>query len=419
MGLNRRTGLNMLRAMAERPLRVAWISFFPMDWLPDVPEALRRLPRQHPASWQRVLLGELKGVPEVELHVFSVRRHFERSCRFERDGVSFHCVKVPRGLRTFSLFWWETVALRQVLKRVQPDLVHAWGTERAAALVASRLGYPFLVSMQGLLEWYAQYSPPDALGRLEVWLERISLRRASVVTAESSFAVKWLREHYPHLEVRQVEHAPNWLFHRLERRPETRPMQFLHVGALSQLKGTDLLLRGLDKLRSELDFRLTLIGVAKEPGYLDRLKGTTSSALWERINVRHGLTQEEVGEEMARATMVLFPPRVDNSSNSVKEAVAAGVPVVASAVGGAMDYVVSGKNGVGFPAGDLQAFVEAIRRAAADPLFSQGKVAPETLQQMREYLSPRRMADGMLAAYRRVAELSCRPKTSAGRVRSL
>jgi len=401
--------------MARRPLRVAWISFFPIEWLPDAPQAMRRLPRQHPASWQRVLLGEFNGAPEVELHVYSVRKHFERSCRFERDGVVFHCVKVPGGLRTLSWFWWETALLRRSLKEVQPDLVHAWGTEWAAALVASRLGYPFLVTMQGLLEWYAQYSPPDALGRLEVWLERASLRRASVVTAESSFAVRWLREHYRHLEVRQVEHAPNWLFHRLERRPETQPIQFLHVGVLSQLKGTDLLLMALDKLRPELDFRLTLIGAPKEHGYLERLKRVTSNALWERIVLRHDLTQPQVGEEMARATMLLFPARVDNSSNSVKEAVAAGVPVVASAVGGVMDYVAPGKNGLGFPAGNLEALVEAIRGAAAHPLFGQGKVEPETLQRMREYLSPRRMAEGFLAAYRRVAELACSPQTAPGR----
>jgi glycosyltransferase involved in cell wall biosynthesis len=118
---------------------------------------------------------------------------------------------------------------------------------------------------------------------------------------------------------------------------------------------------------------------------------------------------------MARATMMLFAPRVDNSSNSVKEAVVAGVPVVASAVGGAMDYVVPGKNGLGFPAGNLEALTEAIRSAVAHPLFSQGKVSPETLQQMREYLSPRRMAAGMVAAYRRGVELSCSAKTPAAR----
>jgi glycosyltransferase involved in cell wall biosynthesis len=402
--------------MAQRPLKVAWISFFPVEWLPDVPESLRRLPRRHPASWQRGLLAELEGVLGLELHVFSVRRDFERSCRFERDGVTFHCIKVPPGLRTLSLFWWETVLLRCALRSLRPDLVHAWGAERAAALVASRLGYPYLVTMQGLLEWYAQYSPPGAVERLEVWLEKISLRRASVVTAESSFAVRWLREHYPHLEVRQVEHAPNWLFHRLERRPEKQPVQLLHISVLSRLKGTDLLLLALDKLRPELDFRLTLVGVAKEPGFLEQLKRQTDPALWDRVALRYNLTQTQVGEEMARATILVFPARVDNSSNSVKEAVAAGLPVVASAAGGVVDYVVHSQNGLAFPPGNLDALIAAIRSAVAHPLFSQGAVAPDTLRQMREYLAPSRMADGMLAAYRRVTELACPPQTTAGRV---
>ena len=49
--------------MPERPLKVAWISYFPIEWLPDLPEPLRGLPRMHPASWQRVLLQELIGNP--------------------------------------------------------------------------------------------------------------------------------------------------------------------------------------------------------------------------------------------------------------------------------------------------------------------------------------------------------------------
>ena len=52
-----------------------------------------------------------------------------------------------------------TVAAREVL---------------TAALVASRLPYPFLVSMQGLLEWYAQYNMDHvAQARLDAFLERV------------------------------------------------------------------------------------------------------------------------------------------------------------------------------------------------------------------------------------------------------
>jgi glycosyltransferase involved in cell wall biosynthesis len=202
--------------------------------------------------------------------------------------------------------------------------------------------------------------------------------------------------------VRQVEHAPNPLFHRVERRPELGPIRVLFVGSLCPLKGTDLLLQALDRLQPELDFRLTLVGNASAD-FLARLKQSTSATLWQRVSMRSQLSQAEVAEELARATLMLFPTRVDNSPNSVKEAVVAAVPVVGSAVGGILDYVRPGSNGLTFPAKNLEAFIEAIRTAAAHPLFGQGKVEPGTLAQMREYLSSREMAQRFLAAYQRVA----------------
>ena len=97
--------------------------------------------------------------------------------------------------------------------------------------------------------------------------------------------------------------------------------------------------------------------------------------------------------------MLLMPTRADTSPNAVKESVVAGVPVVAASVGGIPDYVVPQKNGLLFPAGDLEAFVVAIRTACAHPLFGRGQVDPTTLVTEREYLSPELMARKFLAAY--------------------
>jgi len=203
--------------------------------------------------------------------------------------------------------------------------------------------------------------------------------------------------------VHQVEHAPAFLFQNLERRPVTKPLQFLYVGAITRLKGSDLLLRALDQLRPELEFKLSVIGFG-EPDYLAQLKATATPALWERITLRHGLTQAEVAQEMGRSTMLLFPTRVDNSPNSVKEAVVGGLPVVASSVGGIMDYVLPGRNGFTFPADNLDEFLKALRAAVAHPLLGEGKVDPETLTRMRDYLSPRLMREKFLRIYARVAK---------------
>src|ERR1051325_10954660 len=122
--------------MAKNPLTVAWFSFFPLEWLSDMPEPVQRLPRQHAASWQRVLLAEFEKNPELRMHVVVLRKYFERDLTFERNGVTFHLVKTPGGLRAPSLFWLDTVLIRRVLRAVKPDVVHAWGTEQGAALVA-------------------------------------------------------------------------------------------------------------------------------------------------------------------------------------------------------------------------------------------------------------------------------------------
>lgn len=107
--------------------------------------------------------------------------------------------------------------------------------------------------------------------------------------------------------------------------------------------------------------------------------------------------------------MVLFPTRVDNSPNSVKEAVVAGVPVVASAVGGIVDYVVPGKNGFTFPPGELEGLVAGIQAAVSHPLFRQGKVDSAILEQKREYLSAKAMGERFFAAYQKVYERARAP----------
>jgi glycosyltransferase involved in cell wall biosynthesis len=379
-------------------MKIVWISFFPIESLPDLPPPLRQLPPLHPATWQKVLLDQLKSLPQLDLHVLVVRPSFPRDYTFEWQGVTFHCLKVPKGMRLTTVFWWETILIRKSLRSIHPDLVHAWGSERGAALVASRLPYPYLVTMQGLLEWYAQQAKSNLHHRWEARLEQVALQRASVVTTESSFSVRWLQDHYPHLDVRQAEHAPNWIFHQLERRPETNPLRFIFIGVMSLIKGTDLLLRALDRLKDDLDFRLTIIGLAP-PKFVRTMKAATSGSLWERITIRQDLTPQQVAEELARATIMLFPTRADTSPNSVKEAVVAGVPVVASAVGGIVDYVLSGRNGITFRADNLDEFLTAIRNALAHPLFGHGKVDQGILKQMRDYLSPKVMAERFLAAY--------------------
>ena len=397
------TSVDSLQVMDNHPLTVAWVSYFPLEWLPDPPEPIRLLPKRHPATWQRVLVDELKNRPGLKLHVIDLRNQLREDVTFEWDGVTFHGLKVPPLCRAPSLFWVDTFRIRRKLRQNNPDVVHAWGNEQGAALVASRLRYPYLVSVQGLLEWFVQVLQLSFYDRLTARVERISLRRASVATAESTFTADWLRQRHPRLDVRHVEYSPNWLFYHIERRPQTQPLRFLFVGAVSVRKGSDMLLLALDKLRTEIDFQLILVGIP-HPEFIARMKARTSQALWERVEIIQSPPTSEVTEQLARATMVLFPARAETGPLAVKEAAVAGVPVVGGATGGIPDYIADDKNGFIFPPGDLPAFMNAIRRACAHPMFGRGLVDPATLAQVRAHLAPSRMAEGFHSIYRQLAK---------------
>jgi glycosyltransferase involved in cell wall biosynthesis len=383
------------------PLTVAWIADFPIEWLPDIPESLRGLPRQHPATWAMVLLAEFEKNPSLCVHVIILRKNIARSFSFQRNGVTFHLLKYAGGTRGPTLFWIDTLLIRRALRQIKPDLVHAWGSERGAGLVASRLDYPSLVTMQGIYTWFAELFATSARDKFIAWAEKTGLSRAKHVSTESKFAVSYLQTRYPHLAIHQIEHAPNWVFHEVKRQPATKPVRFLTYGTLGYGKGTDLLLLALNELVAELAFEAVIIGKPNER-FLAPLKATLSPQLWQRLTFKSDLQPSQIAGELSKATIFLFPTRADTSPNAVKEAVVAGVPMVASKVGGIPDYVIPDENGLLFTSGDQAEFVAMIRAAAAHPLFSRGLVTPSSLAKHREYLSPVRMAKLFLSTYQKV-----------------
>jgi glycosyltransferase involved in cell wall biosynthesis len=334
-----------------------------------------------------------------------LRRTFRRSVTFGRHNATFHLVKTPPGLRAPSLFWVDTWLIRRKLAEIAPDVVHAWGTDGGAAAVAARLDYPCVLTMQGIFTWLKQRVRLNRYQRLMAWLEDRHVPRAPLVTAESAFAVHYLQDRYPGLRVRQVEHAPKWLFHQVQRHPQRAPLRFLFVGHLSHLKGADLLLQAFDRVKDETPFELVMVG-PEDTGWLSQERSRVSPELWSRVQFKGQLPADKIAGELSAATIMVYPTRADTSPNVVKEAVVAGLPVLASSVGGIVDYVWPDKNGILFSPDSLPEVVSAIRSVSRHPLFALGAVEPEALARARKALSPALMADKFVAIYRELAFVS-------------
>ena len=393
----------VILGLLKNALTVAWISDFPVEWLPEIPEPLRKLPRRHPATWQIVLLSEFERNPRLRLHIILLRQRIAASLSFERRDVVFHVLKAPAFMRLGSLFWADTFLIRRVCRGIAPDLVHAWGIEKGAAMIAPRFKYPYLLTVQGLFAWYKEMGPLPAYYRLIARLEPTALSRAPLLTTESTFAVQFLKQRFPGIEVHQAEHAPNRCFFEVRRQPQIAPIHFIAVGELCHRKGTDLLFEALNRLVSELPFKLTVIS-GPDTSYLKSLRPGLWAKIRERVEFKHHLLPPEVAKAFETPALMLLPTRADVSPNAVKEAVVAGIPVVASDIGGIPDYVRPGENGLLFPAGDLEKFMRAIQEAVRHPLFGRGLVESNSLARSRDYLSPARMGQNFLSAYGRVLE---------------
>jgi glycosyltransferase involved in cell wall biosynthesis len=102
------------------------------------------------------------------------------------------------------------------------------------------------------------------------------------------------------------------------------------------------------------------------------------------------VTQAEVATWMTAATLLCLPSRNEGTPNVIVEALACGIPVVASAVGGIPDLIVEGETGLLVPPADVVALSNALALAFEHPWDAS------------------RIADSVAnRTWRRIADLNC------------
>ena len=108
--------------------------------------------------------------------------------------------------------------------------------------------------------------------------------------------------------------------------------------------------------------------------------------------------RDDVPELLAGFDVFAFPSRFEGLCLAVIEAQAAGVPVVATPVGGIRETVVDGETGLLVPVGDPAALAAAVCRLLEDSELS-ARLAAEARSRVRERYSVERMVEQTLRLY--------------------
>jgi glycosyltransferase involved in cell wall biosynthesis len=110
--------------------------------------------------------------------------------------------------------------------------------------------------------------------------------------------------------------------------------------------------------------------------------------------------RDDVPEQLARFDVFAFPSRFEGLCLAVIEAQAAGVPVVATPVGGIVETVVDGETGTIVPVDDPAALAAGISAMLDDPTRA-GAMADAARRRVRELYSVEKMVERTLELYRR------------------
>ncbi len=160
--------------------------------------------------------------------------------------------------------------------------------------------------------------------------------------------------------------------------------KLVSVGSIEPRKGQDILLAALAKLPAEIrpHITCTFIGRVLDPSYLEKLTRMVQTRRLHGVSIVGEVSSREVQSHLQACDVFVLPSRSEALPGALLEAMAHGKAVIAANVGGVPE-VVTGDNGLSFPAGDVQALADQIAslfgdRVALDRL---GEKARQTIQE--------------------------------------
>ncbi len=184
----------------------------------------------------------------------------------------------------------------------------------------------------------------------------------------SKYMRETLIQHGPFPESK-VKHLPTFtedLFREGKTTPSGKPYA-LYFGAIVPAKGMDVLVKAFNRI-SNPAFGLKLVGDV-EPGYRDHLFALLDGAHRPLVSMDGELKGEALWETLRGCHCVVHPVLwFENMPNSILEAMSAGKPIIASAIGSMMELVEDGVNGNLVPPGDEGALAKALEKLS-DPYW--------------------------------------------------
>jgi glycosyltransferase involved in cell wall biosynthesis len=279
-------------------------------------------------------LNVARGVSQRGHEVYVVTR---RQQNLEKDGFKLreiNFISKPTPIRYLSTAFF---MVRELLK-IRPDVIYCQTllSESFAGIMAGKL-LRIPVAVRAVGEIYVRTSFFERL------MLKFILRNSAIVLALTNNMKKAVLKAHKCARVEIVPEGVDYDFFRKYPEKGKRHDSVLFVGSLTALKSVDTLLEAFETVEKELPkATLTLIGDGDKS---EELKKLSKKLGLKRVYFMGSKTREDVAGYMKSSSLLVLPSVSEGFPLVITEAMASGLPVIATRIRGIPEIIEDGKNG--------------------------------------------------------------------------
>ena len=350
----------------------------------------------------KYLVEALAAVREIELHLIAFRYGSDTATTAVEDSYTAHTLP-GAALGTLTAFAADQRQVNACLDAIRPDVVHSQGAGHNGIL-ACRSRYPAVVTIHGIMAEEAKHYTGLARRTRHRLLSRLSDRWCISRARHTILISPYVERYYGTRLAGQHHLIPNPIadeFFDIAR--DEDPARVLFAGRVYGLKGVRDLVEAAAKVARARPIELVLAGSLDDRAYVRELEQAARGlGIADRVHFLGLLDEAALRGELARAAVLVLPSYQETAPMVLAEAMAAGVPVVASNVGGVPWQVADGKDGFLVEPGDVDALADRLARLLADDELRRSFGAAARSRAMAEYRAAE-VARKTVNVYRRAA----------------
>jgi len=354
--------------------------------------AIRNPKGEPPQDWDQRIVERVHYLPGEEQLLREVRQASKKG-KLTEEVIS---ALDEWGRRTDFLRLYQAVYVGLRLQEIGIRHVHAHFAGMAAR-TAFWIGKFFPITFSFTAHANDIFAPRD----FEISLDKLVDAARAIVT-ETDYAEKFLRERFP--DRKDQIHR---IYNGLDLAPFVRadfsstPLLIVAVGRLIAKKGFADLIRACRLLMERgKSFRCEIIG---EGPLEDELRQQIAQLdLRGCVELPGAKPQHEIREHLAAATAFVLPSMIDpnggmdNLPTVIMEAMAAGLPVISTTIGGIPEMVIQNETGFLVPPGDVAALAGAIE-CLFDEIGLARRLGERGFQRAKELFSIEKNVRSLLA----------------------